>query len=425
MMRSSPASFLRHHYTLLILTLTYTIAFIDRQILAIAQEAIKAELQLSDTQLGLLTGLAFALFYATLGIPVARLADRYNRRNLLTYALSLWSLMTALTAFAQNYLYLFLARIGVGVGESGANPPSYSIIADIYPLEKRATALSLYTTGSNIGLLIGFLFGGWITQTYGWRTAFLVAGLPGILLALVLRTTLTEPPRGHSHHQVKQEGISLVEGLRFLTARVTLRWLVPAVCLGTLVSYSAMAWMAPFYLRSYAMDMTTVGTILALMFGVGGALGTSLSGLLADRLATRDLRWYLWLPALMNLISAPLLIFGITANSAVGSILLLLFPFAFGAMFYGVSLTVINTIAPPNLRATASALYLLLANIFGVGLGSLAVGMLSDFYVEAFGVLSLRIALVSVLPTAAVLSAFTFYMASRTIIRDLQVKFGQ
>lgn len=184
------------NYVLFILTITYAFNFIDRQILVILQESIKQELLLSDSQLGLLTGIAFALFYVMMGIPIARLADRWVRRNIMSIAIGTWSFMTAISGFAQNYTHLLLARVGVGIGESGCSPPAHSMISDIFPKEKRGTALSIYSMGINIGVLFGFLLGGWINQYFGWRIAFIVVGVPGILIAFLIQFTVKEPKRG-------------------------------------------------------------------------------------------------------------------------------------------------------------------------------------------------------------------------------------
>jgi len=219
---SSPAVITPQYrrYALLLLLLVFTSSHVDRQILAILLQPIKQELLLSDTQLGFLSGVAFAIFYATLGIPMAMWADRGNRRNLIAAALSVWSGMTVLCGVATTFWQLALARIGVGVGEAGSSPPSHSIIADMYPPAERATAMSIFSLGVNFGLMLGFLFGGWINQWYGWRAAFFVAGAPGLLLALIVRVTLREPPRGYAEgiQHTQQEIPGLWEIVRFIFA---------------------------------------------------------------------------------------------------------------------------------------------------------------------------------------------------------------
>ena len=210
-------------YTLGLLTVVYTFNFIDRQLLAILQESIKAELLLSDTQLGLLTGFAFAVFYVTAGIPIARWADNSNRRNIVALAVGTWSFMTAISGLVQNYTQLLLARIGVGVGEAGGSPPAHSMISDIFPPEKRASALAFYSTGVNIGILFGFLFGGWLTEIFSWRVAFFVVGLPGIAIALLVRFTLAEPLRGLSENRDATDAPPVRDVLRLLWSRPAFR----------------------------------------------------------------------------------------------------------------------------------------------------------------------------------------------------------
>ena len=228
----------RAWYALSILTLVYAFNFIDRQLLAILQESIKADLGLSDSQLGLLTGFAFALFYVTAGIPIARWADRSNRRNIVSLALFVWSFMTAISGLAQNYLQLLLARVGVGVGEAGGSPPSHSMISDMFPPAQRAGALGFYSTGVSIGILFGFLLGGWLNEFFGWRMAFLVVGAPGVLLALVVRFTVTEPRRGLSEaRDLSQQSSSLSEVLALLWQQNSFRHLAFASSLYAFVGY--------------------------------------------------------------------------------------------------------------------------------------------------------------------------------------------
>ena len=214
------------YYALGLLTVVYSFNFIDRQLLAILQESIKADLSLSDSQLGLLTGFAFAVFYVTAGIPIARWADHSNRRNIVALALFLWSFMTALSGLAQNYIQLLLARIGVGVGEAGGSPPSHSIISDIFPAGKRASALGFYSTGVSFGILFGFLFGGWLNEFFGWRVAFFVVGAPGIALALLVRHSLREPLRGMAEQRtVSSEAVTIRQVITLLWSRLSFRHL--------------------------------------------------------------------------------------------------------------------------------------------------------------------------------------------------------
>src|SRR5210317_524499 len=220
------ASRKKAYYALVILTIVYSFNFIDRQLLAILQEAIKADLLLSDSQLGLLTGFAFAAFYVSAGIPIARWADRGNRRDIVALSLFVWSFMTAISGLVNNYLQPLLARIGVGIGEAGGSPRSHSIISDIFPPNKRASAIGFYSMGVSVGILFGFLAGGWLNEFFGWRIAFLVVGAPGILLAVVVRMSVPEPIRGLTEkRQVSSQAVPLAEVVSVLWSRRSFRHL--------------------------------------------------------------------------------------------------------------------------------------------------------------------------------------------------------
>ena len=253
------------NYALGILTLVYTFNFIDRQLLSILQEDIKAELLLTDAQLGLLTGFAFAMFYVTAGVPIARLADRSNRRNIVAASVGLWSFMTAISGFVQNYVQLLLARIGVGIGEAGGSPPSHSIVSDIFPKEQRASALSFYSTGVNLGIMFGFLFGGWLNEFFGWRVAFLVIGVPGIILAGIVFATVPEPIRGLLENKKASDAqVPFSEVVAGLWQRKTFRHMAFACGLNAFAGYGTVNWAASFFIRSHGMTTGELGTWLAL-----------------------------------------------------------------------------------------------------------------------------------------------------------------
>ena len=296
----------KKYYVLGLLTVVYSFNFIDRQLLAILQESIKVDLDLSDGQLGLLTGFAFAVFYVTAGIPIARWADRSNRSRIIAASLFIWSFMTALSGAAQNYLQLLLARIGVGVGEAGGSPPSHSIISDIFPPTSRATALGFYSTGVSFGILFGFLLGGWLNEFFGWRIAFAVVGIPGVILAVVVWMTLPEPIRGLSEQkQVTDDQPTFLDVLSLLWSRLSFRHLAAGAALNAFASYSTSNWTASFMIRSHGMTTGELGTWLAMIMGFGGAIGVFFGGYIADRLSPRDKRWYVWLPALTGFLSVP------------------------------------------------------------------------------------------------------------------------
>ncbi len=312
-------------YVLLLLTGVYTFNFIDRQILVILQEPIKAELGLSDTQLGLLTGFAFAILYVTLGIPVARWADKGSRKLIIAISLALWSGMTALSGLAQNYLQLFLARVGVGIGEAGCSPPSHALVSDYYPPEKRASALAVYSTGIYLGIFVGFIVGGYIAKEFGWRVAFYAVGIPGILYSLLVYFTVKEPPKGYSDTQAieAKEETTFWDVLRFLLSKKTFVFLALATGFHTFGLYGVGNFYAPFLARIFDMDTAQVGVYMGLAIGLGGMIGTFGGGYIADKLRHKDLRWYLWLSVVMAVLNLPVsyfLFFGQTAQVALISL---------------------------------------------------------------------------------------------------------
>ncbi|WP_374973007.1 spinster family MFS transporter [Spongiibacter marinus] len=410
----------RAYYALFILTIVYSFNFIDRQLLAILQESIKAELLLSDTQLGLLTGFAFALFYVTAGIPIARWADAGNRRNIVALAVFIWSFMTAISGLVQNYLQLLLARIGVGVGEAGGSPPSHSMISDMFPAERRASVLGFYSTGVSIGILFGFLMGGWLNEFFGWRVAFFVVGVPGVLLALVVRYTLREPRRGLSENRDDNpEPVAVKEVVALLWSRRSFRHMAWAGALSAFAGYSVANWSASFIIRSYGMSTGELGTWLALIIGIGGAAGVFGGGLLADKLAAKDTRWYVLLPALAGVISLPFAAGVYLVDNVYASLLLMIIPAIQSNVFLGNTLAVSHSLVGLRMRAMASAILFFIFNLVGLGAGPWSVGLLSDLLAPQFGDESLRYAMLALVPLMVSLSALHFYLSSRHLKRDL------
>ena len=410
-------------YALLLLTVVYAFNFIDRQLLAILQESIKADLGLSDGQLGLLAGFAFAIFYVTAGIPIARWADRSNRRNIVAGAVFLWSFMTAVSGFAQNYVQLLLARIGVGVGEAGGSPPSHSIISDIFPPEKRASAMGFYSTGVNIGILFGFLLGGWLNEFFGWRVAFIVVGIPGIFVALLVRATLAEPIRGLSenkHTAPEEPSPSLGETLNILWSRRSFRHMSLAAALNAFCGYSTASWTASFMIRSHSMSTGELGTWLAMISGVGGAIGVIAGGILADKLALRDKRWYVWVPAAAGAISVPFVAAVYIADTAYMALILSIIPGLLHNVYLGSTIATTHGLVGLRMRALSSAILFLILNIIGLGLGPLLVGMLSDSLQASEGAHSLRQAMLYLLPPIMAWSTIHFLLAARSLRADLE-----
>ena len=406
-------------YVLGVLVVVYSFNFIDRQILSILLEPIKAELGLSDAQLGLLTGFAFAAFYATLGIPIARHADRSNRRNLIALALTVWSAMTALSGLAQNFWHLLIARIGVGVGEAGCSPPAHAIIADYYPVERRATALGIYALGIPFGILFGFLAGGWINEFFGWRAAFFVVGIPGLLLAVLVRLTVREPPRGLAEGRSgAAEQPTMLETARFLWSRSSFRHLALGGALTAFVGYAFTSWMPSFLVRSHGMTTGEIGTWLGLILGIPGGIGIVLGGYLADRLGGRDARWYMWIVAVALTVTVPFSAAVFLADTPAIALALFGVPVLLGNFYQATTFSQAQGLVGLRMRAVAAAILLFILNIIGLGLGPYLVGVLSDAMSDRFGIESLRYALLAA-SFVNLWAAAHYYVAGRHLKGDL------
>lgn len=408
------------NYALGVLVVVYTFNFIDRQILSILIEPIKQDLGLSDGQLGLLAGFAFALFYATLGIPIARFADRSNRRSLIALALAIWSGMTALSGLAQNFWHLLIARIGVGVGEAGCSPPAHSMLADYFPANKRSTALGIYSLGIPVGIMFGFFAGGWMNEFFGWRTAFFVVGIPGLLLAILVRFTVREPERGMSEgRSIVGDQPSVTETFKYLWQKQSFRHLAFGGALTAFVGYSVVSWVPAFLIRSHGMGTGEVGTWLGLILGIPGGIGIAMGGYLADRFGARDNRWFLWIVTVSLLVSLP---FGIGVYLAPGpylALLLLVLPVALGNVYQATTFAQTQGLVTLRMRSVAAAVLLFILNIIGLGLGPSVTGYLSEMLRPEFGQESLRWALL-IVGLVNVWAAYHYYVAGKHLQGDLE-----
>lgn len=406
-------------YVLGVLVLAYGFNFIDRYILIILQEPIRHEFSLSDTQLGLMTGFAFAMFYVTLGLPIARLADKSNRRTIISIAIALWSLMTAVSGLARNYAQLLTARIGVAVGEAGGSPPAHSIISDIFPLRFRATALAIYSMGINLGILGGYLAGGWINEYLGWRTAFFVVGLPGLAMALLVRLTVREPERGRMDAVAQvAEAPGLSDTVKYLWSRRSFRYLALAGGVQCLAGYGIDAWVSPYVIRSFGMGTGEVGTWMGLL-AIPGALGTLLGGWLCDRLRARDVRWYMWAPAVAGMVMIPTTVAVFLVESGTLALALYAIPSMLLTFYLAPSIAVGHEIVSLRMRALCSAVLFFMLNFIGLGFGPLAIGAASDWLAPSLGDESLRVALIAGSITFNLGAAVLYLLAARTLEQDL------
>lgn len=403
-------------YVLVILTIVYTFNFVDRQIIAIVSPAIKAELGLSDSMLGLLKGLAFAVLYTTLGIPIAWAADRFNRVSIITIALAVWSGFTALSGLAQSALHLTLARIGVGVGEAGGSPPSHSLIADYFPKEKRSTALSIYSLGIPFGQMFAFLAGGWVVQNLGWRSAFFIVGLPGILLAVLLKLTVREPVRGATDGGAGK--ISFKEGIAALVKIPSYWGIAVATALASFSGYGVGLWVVDFYKRTFDLSYTEITVPLGILNGLVYGVGTWAGGWLTDKFGKKDKRAYLVIPALGMLLTIPAGLLSTWASSPFWAFFWSA-PFLFGLGIYlGPSFALIQTLAPVRLRAFAIAFMFLILNLFALGGAPSWVGWISDQFAKSYGeVIGLKLALTT-LGVTSLAAAAAFFWTSRRLPAD-------
>jgi MFS family permease len=409
------------NFVLGLLTIVYVFNFLDRQVVNILGEAIITDLRLSDTQFGMLSGIAFAAIYATLGMPIARWADASVRRNIIALAVAVWSAMTALCGLAQSFSQLFLMRAGVGVGEAGGSPPAHSIISDIFPANKRATALSIYSLGIYGGSLIGYMAGGYLASEFNWRIAFVVVGLPGVLLAFLVRFLIHEPPRGLAESRVDVTPAPFSEVLGILWTRKSFRHIAIGCALHAFVTYGLSAFMPIFLVRVHEMPIDQIGAILGLVAGIGGMLGTYGGGFLSDRLANRydDSRWHIRVPLISTIAAIPFYWFSlIFADSGVAAAVTWFVPSVIGGMYLGPCLAMTHGLVGLRMRAQASAILFFVLNLIGLGIGPMATGMLSDFLRPEFGDLSVRYALVTMV-MVNIWCATHYYLATRSLREDL------
>ena len=368
-----------------LLLIVYTFNFIDRQIVNILAEPIARDLKLSDTQIGLMTGIAFALLYTVLGLPIARYSDKHstNRIRLIAVALTVWSAMTALCGLAQNFVQLLLARVGVGIGEAGCTPAAHSLIADIVPRERRSSALAFYALGIPVGTLLGMLIGGQLVDRLGWREAFLIVGAPGVLLAVVLLVVLRDPRVG-SRMIADRAAVSAPpvlsnrEALRAIFSSRAFLLLVVAGSAASFLSYGKATWTTIFFQRTHGLTPGEVGFWFGLWGGAAGITGTLLGGWLADRFGRENRRHVLTAPAIGMLIAAPLALSAYFASDWRVALALLMIPTMLNALYYGPTYSCVQGLVRPEARALASAALLFSQNLIGLGLGPLFFGMLSD-----------------------------------------------
>lgn len=405
-------------YTLAILTLVYTFNHIDRQILLILIEPIKADLGFSDSAIGLLTGLAFAAVYSILGIPIAIWADRGNRRNILSLALAIWSGMTALSGLAQNFWQLLAARMGVGIGEAGGTPPATSIISDLYAPKERAFALGIYTAGIGLGILAGFAIGGFVYEAYGWRVAFFVAGVPGLMLALLVRLTIREPVRGAIEDRSDSgKATPISQTLGFISRQGAFLWLLAGCCLICISANAFLAWTPSHLQRTYDVGPGEIAIPLGLLIGGAGGIGAVLLGKVCDHLSGHNLAWRPLMIAICAAIALPFAWMFLQAETLNEAYAWNLVPSFIGLIYASIAYTASQELVGLRMRAFASAFMLFCLTLIGIGGGPTFVGALSDMFAASGAAAPLKSALEWMLLLNA-LSVVCLIMSSRFYARD-------
>lgn len=408
-------------YALAVLAVVYMFNFIDRQILAILLPSIKEEFQVGDAVLGLLAGTAFALFYVVLGVPIARYADRANRRNVIALAVAVWSGMTALSGFAANIWQLALARVGVGIGEAGCSPPAHSMIADLYPPEQRSSAMGVYTLGISAGIMLAYLTGGWVVENYNWRFAFFVVGLPGLLLAALVRFTVIEPPRGATDNRSDSgEQPPLMDVVRFLASRRSFLFMALGAGASSFVGYSIIFEMPSFLGRSFEIGATSIGVWLGLIYGFAGGLGFFLGGYFADRMGMQGHSRALNFIAVSTVLSAACLAAVFLSSTLIWCLSLLIFPSVISNFYLAPVLGQTQSLVSLRMRAVASSLMLLILNVLGLMLGPFVTGLISDTLRASQGDESLRYALLITTVIVLPIAALCYWQAGKSIDADLR-----
>ena len=411
---ASPSS-----YVLAILCTVYGLNFLDRQVLNILIDPIEVAFHTSDAQMGLLTGFGFAIFYTLFGIPIARWADRGSRRTILALGVGIWSLMTALSGLAQGYWQLFAARIGVAIGETGGTPTSSSLISDYFPRTTRPRAMAIFQASVYIGVLLGYGIGGWVSQTYGWRAAFFLAGVPGMCVDFLVYFTVREPQRGLSDTpQTDRELTTLSDCLRFMVRQRALLFVVAGIVLNAVANFGFSTWAPSFLQRVHHMDFTDIGLSLGIINGTAGVLGTLLGGFVVARLPARQVKWHVLMPSLATLGAAPALIVFLMAPSdavTLGAYWIANFLLGF---HLGPCFAMVLSLSKVRMRSLATALTNGLCSIIGAGLAPFLIGLTDDLLRPHFGIDSVRYSLL-IAAVAPLLAAVSFWCAALFLHRDL------
>lgn len=409
-------------YVAAVIWVVLLLRFVDLQIISVLLESIKKEFAATDTQLGLLTGLAFSVLYGLLGVPVGWLADRSNRRNIIASAVGLWSLMTALCGAATSFSSLFLARIGVGIGEAGGNAPAYSLISDYFPPRRRATVFAALNCAVPVGVFVGFLIGAYVSARYGWRAAFMVVGLPGLLVAFLVWLTVREPPRGLSERTLAStQPEPFGSSVSYLMRTPSFRHFVLGSSIFTMGATGSGTWIASFFVRVHGMPIAEVGPWLACIYGGGGLVGALVGGIVADRVVerTNDRRWFAWLPAIATIGILPFSFFVYLWPNPTQALLVHVGTAFLMHAWMGPLYGTVQSVAGARRRAVAASINMLATNLIAYGMGPLIVGFMSDIFNARMGNESLRYSILAIVVLAYTWAGIHFLLAARTLRIDL------
>ncbi len=404
-------------YVMAVLFLVYVMSYLDRQLASVLLEDMKADLGASDGQMGMLTGVAFAIVYATLGIPIARWADRGVRRSIIAGGVAVWSVATALTGAGRSYTEVLLARFGVGAGESAAGPPGHALLSDYFPLSQRGRALAIYSAGGSAGMMLGMWLGGQLGDLYGWRTAFVIVGLPGLALAVVVRLTVREPIRGRFDKGPAPPRESLRVVLGTLWRIRSFRWMTLAATLHVFAGFGAANWTPAFLMRIHGMTASEAGFWLGPVVGAGSLAGGLFWGWAVDVSGKRDLRWYMWLPTIATMIAMPFS-YAFLLWPTDNAIWFQVVSSFFGNCYAGATFAMVQGLAKPHMRAMAAAGVLFVMNLGGLGLGPTIIGFMNDWLTPSFGVEAIRVSML-IIGLPHIVAAVFGVMAARTLREDL------
>jgi len=406
-------------YALLMLTAIYSLNFLDRRVIAILIDPIKHDYHLSDKAMGFISGFGFVIFYSILAAPVARWADRGNRRSIISWGLVIWSGMTALAGIAQNAVQLTLSRFGVGVGEAAGTAPSSSMISDLFPGTQRSGAMAVYQLGPVIGGFLGFFVGGWVNQVYGWHAAFLVAGIPGLLVALIFRFTVREPTRGISEVKRVDTGQqNLSETFRFMLSQRCYIILLIGFCFTTFTQFGLGTWAPSFFGRIHHLNTKQIGIYAGTAQAIAGLVGTLAGGYLSDFLGRRNVRWRIYVSAICSILACPGVLLFATSRSLFWCIVGFMIFSAASPVHVGPIVAVSHSVVKVGMRAFATSVIYLISELLGLGLGPFLIGVFNDHYSHALGVGVIRYSVATAAFTTLI-GGLLFCLAAQSLERDM------